>query len=174
MFDRVTLCKAVATFHNIFVGAPFVFFILFLLNDTRYDIYFILFLLGIRVHWFLLKGECIFTYIEKKILNPDYVLGSDLYFMPSHIISGKGYINKRLELFSKENFVNLTDNIFVIFILYRNIKSPNFNLMLVLSLLTILIQICWNGITAKHYERLRKKYAKKNIDKIPLSKIKLS
>lgn len=174
MFDRVTLCKAMAVFHNIFVGAPFVYFFIFLLNDTRYDIYFLLFLLVIRAHWFLLKGECIFTYIEKKILNPDYVLGSDIYFVPSHIITGKGFIDKRLEMFSSENFANLIDNIFVVIILYRNIKSPNFNLMLVISLITILIQICWNKITGEYYARLRKKYAKKNIDKIPLSKTKLS
>jgi glycosyltransferase involved in cell wall biosynthesis len=56
-------------------------------------------------------------------------------------------------------------------ILFRNLKSKNFNLILVLSLMAIIIQSCWNKVSAEHNAKLRKKYKHTQINKIPLSKI---
>lgn len=169
MIGRKTLSKCIAYLHNTVVGLPFIYFALFLLNDTRYDIYFILFLLFIRAHWFILKGECIFTYWEKKILDPNYKLGSDIYCVPTSYINETNYIYKKLKPYSVENFLDLTNNLFIFFILLRNTRSKNFNLLLVLSLITIMIQMCWNRISEKHNYELRKKYRGIKIKKIPIS-----
>lgn len=173
MIDRKTLSILTAHIHNLVIVAPFIYFILFLLNDKRYDIYYILFFLFIRSHWFLLKGECIFTYIEKKILFPDYKLGSDIYCVPTSYINGTNYIYKKLRPFYSENFRDITHNLFIFYILLRNTKSKNFNLILVLSLITIMIQMCWNKITDKYNAKLRKKYKGINIKKIPISDKKI-
>jgi hypothetical protein len=173
MIDRILLSKILALIHNLLVSGPFLYFFIYLLNDRRYDIYFIAYLLLIRGHWFLFKGECIFTYFEKKIAMPNYILGSDIYCVPSNSLLGNDYIYKKVPFFSLENFVDFYQNLFIFFILFRNLKSKNFNLILVLSLMAIIIQSCWNKINAEHNAKLRKKYKNKNIDKIPLSKIKL-
>jgi len=173
MIDRILLSKILALIHNLLVVGPFIYFFIYLLNDTRYDIYLLGYLLLIRAHWFLFKGECILTYFEKKIAMPDYILGSDIYCVPSNSLLGNDYIYKKVSFFSLEKFADFYQNLFIYFILFRNLKSKNFNLLLVLSLLAIIIQSCWNKINAEHNAKLRKKYKHTQINKIPLSKIKL-
>ena len=173
MMDRILLSKIFAIIHNLIIIVPFIYFFIYLLNDTRYDIYFIIFILVIRAHWFLFKGECVLTYFEKKIAIPDYELGSDIYCVPSNSLVGNDYIHKKVSFFSLEKFADFYQNLFIFFILFRNLKSKNFNLILVLSLIAIIIQSCWNKINAEYNAKLRKKYKHKHINKIPLSKIKL-
>lgn len=169
MIDRITLSKLIAYTHNIVVAIPFIYFVLFLLNDNRYDVYYIIFLLFIRAHWLLFKGECIFTYMEKKILFPDYKLGSDIYCVPTSYINETNYIYKKVKPYHLENFADITNNLFIFFILLRNTKSENFNLLLVLSLMTMMLQMCWNKVNSKHNSKLRRKYKDMKIEKIPIS-----
>jgi hypothetical protein len=173
MISRKNLSKILGVIHNIIISLPFLYFFIYLLNDRRYDIYFVLFLLIIRSHWNLLKGECIFTYLEKKILNPNYKLGSDIFCVPTNYLNGTNYIDKKIKPYSLENFNDIKHNLFIFFILLRNIKSKNFNLLLVLSLITIIIQMCWNRVMHKYYSKLRKKYKDIKIKKIPISRKKL-
>jgi hypothetical protein len=44
-----------------------------LTSNKRYDGYLIAFALGIILHWLLLRGECILSYLEKHLF---YVMGS--------------------------------------------------------------------------------------------------
>jgi hypothetical protein len=173
MIDRILLSKILALIHNLIIIVPFIYFFIYLLNDTKYDIYLLAYILFIRGHWFLFKGECIFTYFEKKIAIPKYVLGSDIYNVPSNSLIGNDYIYKKVSLFSLEKFVDFYQNLFIFFVLLRNLKSKNFNLLLVLSLIAIIIQSCWNKINAEYNLKLRKKYKHKRIIKIPLSKRKI-
>lgn len=50
------------------------------------DIAFILFAILIVVHWFVFKHECIISYFEKRILDPNYKLGQDPLRHPSLFI----------------------------------------------------------------------------------------
>lgn len=76
----------------------------------KYDIYFTLYLLIIILHWVLLKNECILTYIEKKLIDKNYKLGSSPYYHPYHSIVPKCFIY----LFEFLKIVN------ILVILYRN------------------------------------------------------
>ena len=61
----------------------------FLFNPI-FDIYFVIWLLLQTIHWGVLKNECIVSYIEKKLLNPNYELGSKPRWIPHYKI----YYNK--------------------------------------------------------------------------------
>jgi hypothetical protein len=62
---RLFLSKCCAIFHILFIGLPLILRIIFF-NVKKYDIYLLLFLLVIRLHWYFLRGECIISYFEKK------------------------------------------------------------------------------------------------------------
>jgi len=55
-----------------------------------YDIYFVIWIFLQTIHWGLLKNECIVSYIEKKIINPNYLLGENPKWIPHYDI----YYNK--------------------------------------------------------------------------------
>jgi amino acid permease len=50
--------------------------------NKKYDIYYIIYTLLIIFHWICLKNECILSYIEKKLINKEYKLGSEPYKHP--------------------------------------------------------------------------------------------
>jgi hypothetical protein len=54
------------------------------LIDSIYDIYYSGFVFLQTIHWAVLKNECIVTYIEKKLIDPNYVLGSDINWLPHY------------------------------------------------------------------------------------------
>ena len=54
---------------------------IFLFNPI-YDFYFASWILFQTIHWIILKNECILSSIEKRIMNPNYVLGSQPKFIP--------------------------------------------------------------------------------------------
>ena len=58
-------------------------FYIFLFNPI-YDIYFCGFILLQTFHWILLKNECSLSYIEKKLINPNYKLGEDPKWIPHY------------------------------------------------------------------------------------------
>lgn len=49
------------------------------LFDARYDLLLIASNFVVTLHWLFLRNECIMSYLERKVLEPDYVLGSDPY-----------------------------------------------------------------------------------------------
>jgi hypothetical protein len=49
----------------------------------NFDLMYLAFAAFILVHWIICKFECIISYIEKKLLNPSYQLGSDPFDNPS-------------------------------------------------------------------------------------------
>jgi hypothetical protein len=55
-----------------------------------YDIYFVSWILLQTIHWGLLKNECIVSYIEKKLINPQYTLGENPKWIPHYDV----YYNK--------------------------------------------------------------------------------
>jgi hypothetical protein len=63
---------------------------IFLFNPI-YDVYFAGWILTQTLHWAALKNECVFSYIEKKLMNPDYELGSDPKHMPHNEVYHNDY-----------------------------------------------------------------------------------
>ena len=171
MKNGILLSKFISLMHIALTIIPFAYFLTYLTNDTRYDIYFIITILLIRSHWMFFKGECIITYFEKLAAMPNYKLGSDMYNKPASTLMGFDTINRDLHPISFENFENLTSNLFIFVILLRNTKSENFNLILVLSLISINIQNCWFLIHKDYKNKLRRE--NKNLLEIPLSKTRL-
>jgi len=58
--------------------------------SSKYDIYFATWILAQTLHWLLLKNECVVSYIEKKIEDPDYELGSE----PKRVPHNEVYFNE--------------------------------------------------------------------------------
>lgn len=61
----------------------FCMFYVFLFS-AMYDIYFCGFILLQTLHWIALRNECIVSYIEKKLIDPGYVLGSKPRWLPHY------------------------------------------------------------------------------------------
>ena len=94
----------------------------------KYDIYYVIYVLLIKIHWILLKNECILSYIEKRLKNKDYVLGSKPYEHPFHSLLPKNF----KYIFRLLKFINLL----VIFI--RNIKNKYIVILIIFIVLFIL------------------------------------
>jgi hypothetical protein len=45
----------------------------------RYDLWLLFLHFAVTLHWILFKNECIISYFERKVMEPDYVMGSDPY-----------------------------------------------------------------------------------------------
>ena len=63
----------------------FVVFLAFypFLFAREHDIWFILLLFAVAAHWYLFEQECCLTYLEKKLLDPAYVVGSAIEVWPA-------------------------------------------------------------------------------------------
>jgi hypothetical protein len=96
----------------------------------KYDLYYIIYLFFLSLHWYLSKGECIITFLEKKLINKSYKLGDTPHYSPYHNLVGKSTIN-------------ILNSIFIInysLILYRNYNTSNFNIIILITLLTIYLR----------------------------------
>ena len=91
-----------------------------LLFNPIYDIYFSLFVLFQTLHWYVLRNECFITYLEKYIIDPDYVLGSN----PKYLPHSKVYYNKTT--FQIKNIIVLST---LAYIWFRNMKNNTANTM---------------------------------------------
>jgi len=80
------------------------------LFSSKYDIYFASWILLQTLHWLVLKNECIISYLEKRIEDPNYVLGSE----PKRIPHNDVYFNKYI-LMAKETIIITT----LLIIIYR-------------------------------------------------------
>lgn len=59
-------------------GAPYILFIGFdACRRTKLIAWWLALMFGQFVHWKLLKNECVLSLLEKKLKNPEYVMGSD-------------------------------------------------------------------------------------------------
>ena len=138
---KLFLSKLCSYLHVFIIAIPYILRIIFY-NFNKYDIYLLLFLLFVRLHWFFLKGECILSYIEKKVMLPNYKLGDDIFCSPWMELFTQ---DKTFDIF-KEYYRNFTENLFIFFILYCNINSKNFNLLLLISIICIILYSCYNKL----------------------------
>jgi hypothetical protein len=81
----------------------------------KYDLYYIIYLFIVTLQWYIFKGECLITYLEKKTLNPSYKLGDDATYSPFYDIIGKSVIS----LLNSIYFINFA------LIIYRNLDNKN-------------------------------------------------
>jgi hypothetical protein len=120
-----TFFKLLHLANEIFIS----FYLLFLGWTKKYDLYFMIYLLVIVVHWILLRNECISSYFEKKALDPTYVLGSRPYHHPFY----DSFLSPGFIL-----FLNWMKILTVAIILLRNLEDPSIVLM---SIIVMLLQI---------------------------------
>ena len=52
--------------------------------SAQYDLFYALFILVVAVQWVFNKNECSFSYLEKKWIDPDYVIGSNPKWIPHY------------------------------------------------------------------------------------------
>jgi len=160
--NNIFLSKTIAILHTLLVIIPGL--IIIFVNKSIYDLYLILFTLIIRSHWFLFNGECFFSYIEKKLAFSNYIMGQDIFCSPSKLIFEHDKINlDDTNVFKKEDYKDITDNLILLFLLFRNRNSKYFNTMLILTIAAILCGICFNRFERKIIKKIRKKSKKNNI-----------
>ena len=81
--------------------------------SKKYDIYFTIYLVIIAIHWLFIKNECIISYIEKKLINNNYILGSKPFYHPFRNLMPK-YLIYLLDIMK---FIN------IIVVLIRNYNN---------------------------------------------------
>lgn len=124
-------------------------FILFYNNLFRFilceNLYVLLIFIKL-IHWTLFNGECIFSYIDKKIKNDKYEPGQDLH--------KKDIKNKYLEIARPFMYIWLTFNLNKIFIRLNVPKESSYLFIFIyLSYLTSL-EIFENHNINKNFQRL--------------------
>ena len=106
----------------------------------KYDIYYTIYLVLLNLHWILLKNECIISYIEKKIIDKNYVLGSDPYYHPyKSIIKNYYYIIDIIKII----------NIIVVF--NRNIKNKYIFICMLFIIGTIFINFYKKNLSVNNH-----------------------
>lgn len=95
----------------------------------KFDLYYSIFNFILCFHWIIFKNECILSYLEKKFINPNYVLGSH----------PKKHIHRNVLTFSfyYNYLVNILYFVNILFVFYRN-KSILIRSLLFLSLIITL------------------------------------
>jgi hypothetical protein len=147
---RLFLSKLCAIFHILIIAIP-LFLRLIYFNVVKYDIYILLFFLFIRLHWFFLKGECIISYFEKKLLLPTYKMGDDIFNSPFlEMFFKKKTFDQNLY---NEYYRDFYQNIYIFFILFSNVNSKNFNLLLVISIVCIVLMFCYSNLYRNHLKK---------------------
>jgi hypothetical protein len=97
---------------------------IFLFNQ-KYDIYFSIIILLQTLHWGFLNNECLLSYIEKKLIDPNYKIGEKPKWNPYSEL----YYNKFCVKI-KEFFI-ITE---LLAIIYRN-KSFNIKLICIITII---------------------------------------
>jgi hypothetical protein len=86
-----------------------------IIQNTKYDYIYIISLYFIVIHWLFIKGECILSYLYKKIKNNNYKLGTDFKYDDYYYLFGE---NKNIILNIKNALIFLN-----IIILYNRNNS---------------------------------------------------
>lgn len=120
---RKNLAILIRIIHMTFTYGFIIFYILF--APITFDFYISLILLLQSFHWLFFKCECIFSYIEKKLININYNLGED----PSH------------DIFTS-TFTFVLD--FIAFIIIIILFNRNQNITKVIIIIVIIITIYVN------------------------------
>jgi hypothetical protein len=76
----------------------------------KFDLYFSLTIFILCFHWIIFKHECILSYLEKQIIDPNYELGSD----------PKKHIHRELLLPAIQFLINILFVVNLLVVLYRN------------------------------------------------------
>jgi hypothetical protein len=103
----------------------FTFYLVIFYYTKKYDIIYSIIMFILFIHWNLFKGECILSYIEKKLLDNNYKMGTNVYYHPFKNIQNK-YIRMIMD------FMKV---ITVIIVFIRNIKNIYIFLMLFIIML---------------------------------------
>lgn len=82
-----------------------------LIFSQRYDLLYISLYMLLVLHWNLFKGECLLSYLEKKELNKNYVLGENIYSHP--------YLDDLIGNTHVMFVLNVISTITVSYVLYR-------------------------------------------------------
>ena len=92
----------------------------------KYDLYYVVYIFLVHLHWYIFKGECISTYFEKKLLDPSYKMGENLNWSPFYNIIGKS----TMKILGSLSLIN------VCLVLYRNYNTKIFYPIIALLVLT--------------------------------------
>ena len=125
MVHNQTLSLVIQLIHTIFVTS----LIIFPLITSKYDLQYSILILLMTFHWFLCCGECIISYIEKKLLNDKYQMGDNANYKPYHNI-----VTKKIR-----NIFRIFNIIIFLLIIYRNYKNDNFYLILFFLILSFFL-----------------------------------
>ena len=112
--------------------------------NKKYDVYFMIYIFIIFLHWIFLQNECILSYIEKKIINKNYTLGSEPYNHPFRTLIS----NNVLCIFK----ILKSINIFVVFI--RNLD----NIFIVITFILVVIFGIYNYIQKSNIKHKKFKF----------------
>ena len=72
------------------------FYVFIFYWTKKYDLYFIIYVTLINLHWYMLKNECILSYFEKILINKNYKLGDNPYYHPFEIYLPKSFVNLKV------------------------------------------------------------------------------
>lgn len=100
------------------------------LITTKYDLFYLCCILIIVLNWNIFKGECILSYYEKKLLDPNYKLGTNDNSLFKNLIGD-----------STANLIMSTNYIIIPYIIYRNYKTKNFPIIFGVFIAIIFLMI---------------------------------
>ena len=95
-----------------------------------YDIYYVLYILLLIVLKLIFKYECIINYFDKKLIEPNYTLGSDPKYVPY----------KKKLYYDNQYFILLINLLILINLLLIFMRNKNYNIQ-VLCVVDILMWI---------------------------------
>ena len=98
---------------------------------TTYDIYYLIYILIVALQWYIFKGECLITYLEKKTLDSSYKLGDKPTYSPFYDIIGHSV----MALLNSIYFINFS------LIIYRNLDNKHLYLIIFFIVSTTIINI---------------------------------
>ncbi len=87
---------------------------------NKYDIYYIIGIFCVILHWNIFNGECILSYFEKKLIDSNYNFG-DI----------DGSVFKNILGIETSNALIYSNLLIFIFVLYRNYGKPVFKTMII-------------------------------------------
>lgn len=120
-----SLLLNITMFIHFLIEFFFTFYLIIFYYTKKYDIIYSISLFIIFIHWKLFKGECILSYIEKKLLDNNYKMGTNIYHHPFKEVQNK-YISLLMD------FIKF---ITVIIVFIRNIQNIYIFIMLFILIL---------------------------------------
>jgi hypothetical protein len=100
------------------------------LLSKKYDLLYLSCIFIFVFNWNIFKGECIISYYEKKLLDPNYKLGTNT------ISTFKDLIGEKIS-----NLIINLNYIIIPYVIYRNYGTSNFLILFSLTILIIILMI---------------------------------